>query len=192
MPILKIWKVSETALAKAKPVQYQAENEIASEDGSVSVNLEDSVESLVASIRLTPNNSNLAALNPRALVTTMAVTENNIISIGFSDGNCLLIKNDLTRDRNVKMQLLEVSKDSSITGLAFLQISKSTAPLVNNKMTSRSSNLKTNVFLFVSTRNEICSFDLNGAKIKETKILLGKSYSIRHRLQFCFDRLIWM
>lgn len=137
---------------------------------------------LIRSIRLTSNSSaSLAQLSSHATVTAISLLDDKFMAIGFNDGNCLIIKGDLTRDKNLKMQMLDVrSNGSSISGLSFASYTKTSSQQPQQQQANRTfrafnapnTYVKQHVFLFVCTRNEIASFDLSN-KNKETKFVLG-------------------
>ena len=91
-------------------------------------------------------------------VTVIDVLDTMMMMVaGFSDGNLLIIRGDITREKNSKQKVIK-SSQCAITGLEF-----------HNNAQKQSSSKQ--IILFVTTLNEIFSYNLT-TKEKETKINL--------------------
>lgn len=212
-PILKVWHVNENIVPSVRAGgDDRASNVVPSSSSDTSSNIigtsphaSDTIGPqgvLIRSIRLSSNSSSsLAQLSSHATVTAVSLLDDKFMAIGFNDGNCLIIKGDLTRDKNLKMQMLDVrSNGSSISGLSFASYTKTSSQQEQHQanrafraFNAPNTYVKQHVFLFVCTRNEISSFDLSN-KNKETKFVLGLfvDLSVLQLLTFLFFRLIWL
>lgn len=182
LPVLKVWRINESALTADKEdnlFQSSAHTEIAEGLEATEQNSSTPIGTCIRSIKLSPSTPQLTTLSPQVSVTVLDVLNDSLVAVGFNDGHCLTVRGELTRDtRNIKMKLLEVSSGgSSITGVAFssyTQAYKATSKTFRTFNTN-TSGTRQHIILFVSTRNEICSFDLTNrdSKEKEPKIILG-------------------
>ena len=173
IPILKIWRIDDTESKKNTENLFESANiDLVNEEANKTP-----IETCIRTIKLSQSNPQLATLRQRVSATVIDVLNESSIAVGFNDGNCLIIKGDLIRNsKNVKMQLFQVSpNESSITGLAFSSYTR-TFKLTSKTFrtfNTNTSSTRQHIILFVSTRNEICSFDLSNKDIKDSKIILG-------------------
>lgn len=175
-PSLKIWRINELNFTVSN-----SDSLTVSEDTNLIQNFSDNcpTASCIRSVKLCPSNPQLQFLRLHALVTVLDVFEDSAIAVGFNDGHCLIIKGELIRDRNLKMNLIRISSnESSVTGLSFSrfthtfnkQLPKNARPINSNSESSKT--IKQPMILFVATRNEICSVDLS-TRQTDNKLLLG-------------------
>lgn len=181
---MKVWRINESALTPVKEDNLFQPSDLGVEgsEGEASEQRSTPIGTCIRSIKLSPSTPQLSMLSPHVSVTVLDVLNDSLIAIGFNDGHCLTIRGELTRDtRNIKLKLLEVSSnDSSITGVAFSSYTRTYKPTNKTFRTfnANTSGTRQHIILFVSTRNEICSFDLTNrdAKEKEPKMVLGLWY----------------
>lgn len=170
VPILKIWIINEASIvsvmmSKNKNNQPDSNNDNGADDNT------SPLAQCIRTIKLCSTAcSQLSTLRMHSTVTCLDVLGNSMIAVGFNDGHCLIIRGELIRDRNLRLKLIEVSPNVSITNVAFAMNQRVTN--VNQKQ-SRDFDSKTtkNITLFVATRHEICSYNLSGRDYD--KFLLG-------------------
>ena len=93
-------------------------------------------------------------------VTAIDVLDNmSMACVAFADGNIILFRGDITREKNCKQKLIMIS-NSAITGVAFK----------NNAHQTNKGLQKQNI-LFISTTKEIISFNVT-TRDKETKTII--------------------
>ena len=177
VPVLKIWRINESALTPNNEENLFQDAGMSAESTPPGEQNSTPIGSCIRTIKLCQTTPQLNTLRPHVMVTVLDVLHDTIIAIGFNDGRCLIIRGDLIRDtRNIKMRLLEVSaNESSITGVAFSSYFRTykTTGKTFRTFNAATSGTRQHVILFVSTRNEICSFDLSNRESKEPKIVLG-------------------
>lgn len=169
VPILKIWIINEASIvsvmmSKNKNNQSESNNENCADNTSP-------LAQCIRTIKLCSTAcSQLSTLRMHSTVTCLDVLGNSMIAVGFNDGHCLIIRGELIRDRNLRLKLIEVSSNVSITNVAFAMNQRATNA---NQKQSRDFDSKTNknITLFVATRHEICSYNLSGRDYD--KFLLG-------------------
>lgn len=170
-PILKIWRINELNFNTPAARPFNEADSLSESLQNISDN--NQTASCIRSLKLCSTVPQLQSLHSYAIVTALDVFEDSAIAVGFSDGHCLFIKGELTRDRNLKMNLLLVSSNNiPITGLAFSFYTKSQNKQQTKGFRNSDQLAKRQIILFVATRNEVCSFDLS-TRNAENKILLG-------------------
>ncbi|KAF7495115.1 Vacuolar protein sorting-associated protein 11 -like protein [Sarcoptes scabiei] len=181
VPILKIWAINESVF----------ENQLSDPNVTLSRSLDDSIVGVnnfsnnsisisecIRTIKLCDSaSSQLSALAKHSLVTALDVLADSMIAVGFNDGHCLIIKGQLIRDKNLRLKLFQISRSDSITNVRFAlntrQIGKSSSKSFRPmSLSSKDAIVKQSTTLFVTTRHEICSFNLTNREQDVDKLLL--------------------
>jgi len=93
--------------------------------------------------------SRLQTTTKSAFVTALAVYQNHLVAVGFSDGTVLLQRGEVGRERSLKQVTLR-DGSNGVSGLAF-------------RITARAS------FLFVATTGSVLLYNIT-TKDKEQKV----------------------